>query len=66
LPRGTRAADEVVKEIEAAGGQGRAQQMNIGDHGSVEAAVWRGRFTGGALDAVSTPREPSIRSPSAS
>ncbi len=45
--------DQVVKEIEAAGGQGRAQQMNIGDHGSVEAAVWRAvEFTGGALDVL--------------
>jgi NAD(P)-dependent dehydrogenase (short-subunit alcohol dehydrogenase family) len=43
--------DQVVKEIEAAGGQARAQQMNVGDHGSVEAAVWRAdEFTGGALD----------------
>ena len=45
--------DQVVKEIEAAGGQGRAQQMNVGDHGSVEAAVWRAvEFTGGALDVL--------------
>jgi NAD(P)-dependent dehydrogenase (short-subunit alcohol dehydrogenase family) len=45
--------DTVVKEIEAAGGKGRAQQMNIGDHGSVEAAVWRAvEFTGGALDVL--------------
>ena len=45
--------DRVVKEIEAAGGQGRAQQMNVGDHGSVEAAVWRAvEFTGGALDVL--------------
>ncbi len=45
--------DEVVKEIVAAGGQGRAQQMNVGDHGSVEAAVWRAvEFTGGALDVL--------------
>jgi NAD(P)-dependent dehydrogenase (short-subunit alcohol dehydrogenase family) len=43
--------DAVVKEIEAAGGKGRAQQMNVADHGSVEAAVWRAvEFTGGALD----------------
>jgi NAD(P)-dependent dehydrogenase (short-subunit alcohol dehydrogenase family) len=33
--------DEVVKEIEAAGGQGLAANMNVVDHGSVEAAVWR-------------------------
>jgi len=45
--------DQVVKEIEAAGGAGRAQQMNVGDHGSVEAAVWRAvEFTGGALDVL--------------
>jgi NAD(P)-dependent dehydrogenase (short-subunit alcohol dehydrogenase family) len=45
--------DEVVKELEAAGGKGRAQQMNVGDHGSVEAAVWRAvEFTGGALDVL--------------
>jgi NAD(P)-dependent dehydrogenase (short-subunit alcohol dehydrogenase family) len=45
--------DQVVKEIEAAGGQARAQQMNIGDHGSVEAAIWRAlEFTGGALDVL--------------
>jgi NAD(P)-dependent dehydrogenase (short-subunit alcohol dehydrogenase family) len=45
--------DAVVKEIEAAGGHGRAQQMNVGDHGSVEAAVWRAvEFTGGAIDVL--------------
>lgn len=45
--------DAVVKEIEAAGGKGRAQQMNVADHGSVEAAVWRAvEFTGGALDVL--------------
>jgi NAD(P)-dependent dehydrogenase (short-subunit alcohol dehydrogenase family) len=45
--------DAVVKEIDAAGGQGRAQQMNVGDQGSVEAAVWRAvEFTGGALDVL--------------
>jgi NAD(P)-dependent dehydrogenase (short-subunit alcohol dehydrogenase family) len=45
--------DAVVKEIEAAGGQGRAQQMNVADHGSVEAAVWRAvEFAGGALDVL--------------
>ena len=43
--------DAVVKEIDAAGGKGAAQQMNVADHGSVEAAVWRAvEFTGGALD----------------
>ena len=45
--------DAVVKEIEAAGGKGRAQQMNVADHGSVEAAVWRAvEFTDGALDVL--------------
>ncbi|MHC4261380.1 MAG: SDR family oxidoreductase [Planctomycetota bacterium] len=33
--------DEVAKEIDAAGGQGLAANMNVVDHGSVEAAVWR-------------------------
>jgi NAD(P)-dependent dehydrogenase (short-subunit alcohol dehydrogenase family) len=33
--------DTVVGEIEAAGGQGIACQMNVRDHGSVEAAVFR-------------------------
>jgi len=43
--------DAVVKEIAAAGGKGRAQQMNVADHGSVEAGVFRAvEFTGGALD----------------
>lgn len=45
--------DAVVAEIEKAGGHGRAQQMNVADHGSVEAAVWRAvEFTGGALDVL--------------
>ncbi len=45
--------DEVVREIEAAGGKGRAQQVNVSDHGSVEAAVWRAvEFTGGGLDVL--------------
>lgn len=45
--------DAVVAEIEAAGGQGLAAQMNVRDHGSVEAATWRAvEFTGGALDVV--------------
>lgn len=33
--------DSVVGEIEAAGGQGIACQMNVRDHGSIEAAVFR-------------------------
>jgi NAD(P)-dependent dehydrogenase (short-subunit alcohol dehydrogenase family) len=45
--------DQVVHEIEEAGGQGLAAQMNVGDFGSVEAAVWRATdFTGGAFDVV--------------
>jgi len=43
--------DAVVSEIVAAGGQGLAAQVNVRDHGSVEAAVWRAvDFCGGALD----------------
>lgn len=45
--------DRVVEEINAAGGQGHAAQMNVEDHGSVEAAVWRAtEFTGGPLDVI--------------
>jgi NAD(P)-dependent dehydrogenase (short-subunit alcohol dehydrogenase family) len=45
--------DRVVAEIEAAGGKGRAQQMNVSDHSSVEGAVWRAvEFTGGAIDVL--------------
>jgi len=45
--------DRVVAEIEAAGGEGLAAQMNVGDEGSVEAAVYRaGEFCGSALDVV--------------
>lgn len=45
--------DSVVKEIEAAGGQGLAAQMTVGDPGSIEAAVWRAvEFTGGGLDVL--------------
>ncbi len=33
--------DSVVEEIEAAGGKGLAAQMNVRDHGSIEAAVYR-------------------------
>jgi NAD(P)-dependent dehydrogenase (short-subunit alcohol dehydrogenase family) len=43
--------DSVVAEIAAAGGKGRAQQMNVADFGSVEAAVFRAvEFLGGAMD----------------
>jgi len=45
--------DAVVAEIEAAGGEGLAAQMNVGDYGSVEAAVYRAlQFTGGVLDVL--------------
>jgi 3-oxoacyl-[acyl-carrier protein] reductase len=45
--------DAVVAEINAAGGQGLPSQVNVRDHGSVEAAIWRGtQFTGGALDVL--------------
>jgi len=45
--------DSVVKEIEAAGGRGRAAQMNVADHGSVEAAVWRAvEFLNGTIDVL--------------
>lgn len=33
--------DEVIAEIEAAGGEGIACQMNVREHGSIEAAVFR-------------------------
>lgn len=33
--------DAVVAEIDAAGGKGLAAQMNLRDHGSIEAAVYR-------------------------
>ena len=49
--RGSGELDAVVAEIDAAGGKGRAQQANVADHGSVEAAVYRAvEFLGGALD----------------
>jgi NADP-dependent 3-hydroxy acid dehydrogenase YdfG len=45
--------DAVVREIDKAGGQGSAQQMDVTEHGSVEAAVYRAvEFGGGALDVV--------------
>lgn len=45
--------DDVVAEIGRAGGQGRAQQMNVADHSSVEGAVWRAvEFLGGAMDVL--------------
>ncbi len=43
--------DQVVNEIEAAGGAGLAAQLNLQDEGSVGAGVWRAlEFTGGELD----------------
>lgn len=45
--------DQVVAEIIKAGGQSRAQQMNVADQLSVEGAVYRClEFTGGALDVL--------------
>ncbi|MEM9378663.1 MAG: SDR family oxidoreductase [Planctomycetota bacterium] len=45
--------DSVVGEIEAAGGLGEACQVNLRDHGSLEAAVFRAvDFFGGATDVV--------------
>jgi NAD(P)-dependent dehydrogenase (short-subunit alcohol dehydrogenase family) len=45
--------DAVVAEIGALGGEGLAAQMNVADHGSVEAAVFRSiTFTGGGLDVL--------------
>jgi NAD(P)-dependent dehydrogenase (short-subunit alcohol dehydrogenase family) len=51
--RGSPELDAVVAEIEAAGGKGRAQQANVADHGSVEAAVYRAvEFLGGTMDVL--------------
>ncbi|MBK7642206.1 MAG: SDR family oxidoreductase [Planctomycetes bacterium] len=51
--RGSAELDAVVAEIDAAGGKGRAQQANVADHGSVEAAVYRAvEFLGGAMDVL--------------
>jgi len=45
--------DAAVEEINAAGGEGMAAQMNVRDWGSVEAAVYRAvNFHGGSLDVV--------------
>ena len=45
--------DEVVGEIERAGGKGHAAQMDVRDFGSVEAAVWRSvDFLGGSIDVL--------------
>lgn len=43
--------DAVAAEITAAGGRGRAQQMDVADHGSVEGGIYRAvEFLGGAMD----------------
>jgi 3-oxoacyl-[acyl-carrier protein] reductase len=45
--------DKVVTEIDAAGGKGLATQLDLLDHGSIEAAVYRAvDFTEGALDVL--------------
>jgi len=45
--------DAVVAEIEAAGGKGLAAQMNLRDHGSLEAAVYRAvEDFGGEMDVL--------------
>jgi NAD(P)-dependent dehydrogenase (short-subunit alcohol dehydrogenase family) len=45
--------DAVAKEIDARGGRGMAANMNVVDHGSIEAAVWRAvEFMGGAIDVL--------------
>jgi 3-oxoacyl-[acyl-carrier protein] reductase len=45
--------DNVVAEIERAGGAGIAAQMDVRDYGSVEAAVWRAvQFLGDAIDVL--------------
>lgn len=45
--------DAVVAQIAAAGGKGLAAQMNVRDHGSVEAATYRAiEFAGGTLDVL--------------
>ncbi|MCC6405820.1 MAG: SDR family oxidoreductase [Planctomycetes bacterium] len=45
--------DAVTAEIEKVGGKGRASQMNVREHGSVEAAVWRAiEFLDGSIDVL--------------
>ena len=45
--------DAVVAEIDAAGGKGLAAQMNLRDHGSIEAAVYRAvEEFGGSIDVL--------------
>lgn len=45
--------DDVVAEINAAGGEGEACQANLRDHGSLESAVFRAvDFFGGSIDVL--------------
>jgi 3-oxoacyl-[acyl-carrier protein] reductase len=45
--------EKVVEEIQAAGGQGLAANMNVADHGSVESAIWRAvEFMDGGIDVL--------------
>jgi 3-oxoacyl-[acyl-carrier protein] reductase len=49
--RNSEQLDAVVAEIEAAGGEGHAVQMDIADHNSAEAAIFRANdFFGGTMD----------------
>ena len=51
--RDATAVDEVVAEIEAAGGTALPCQLNVRDHGSVESAVYRAiEWAGGKLDVL--------------
>ena len=51
--RSSEELDKVVAEIDQAGGNGHAAQMNVTDFGSVEAAIYRSlQFTGGGLDVL--------------
>lgn len=51
--RNSELLDELVAEIEAAGGRGLAVQMNVRDEGSVEAAVYRAlEMNGHVLDVL--------------
>ncbi|MCE9595530.1 MAG: SDR family oxidoreductase [Planctomycetes bacterium] len=45
--------DAVAEEIEKAGGKGRASQVDVREHGSVEGAVWRAiEFLDGSIDVL--------------
>lgn len=51
--RSAKELDSVVAEINAAGGRGNAAQLDLRDHGSIEAGIWRANeFLGGALDVL--------------